>query len=385
MEPALVLVALVAVGVGAAAGVATERRRTARRLAQARDELGATRASLQSVERSSAEERAVQDLTLSSMQDGVLLLDSDGTTAYANPSLDRLLGSRPAGVASLFPLALREAVTAAKDEGTPGSVLFESGGPPRWLRVQTTPAGDDGSVLVVVRDVTEARRLDAIRRDVVANASHELKTPAASIQVAAETLLQAAEDDPAAVPRFAQQLEREAIRLSRIVADLLDLSRLEAGSDLNELVHLEALVREEAQRYEGQAEQAGVTLEVRTDGPASVRASARDLSLLVRNLVDNAIRYTREGGSVRVEVGSGPPGYVAVRVHDDGVGIPQRDLPRIFERFYRVDRARARETGGTGLGLAIVKHVAENHGGSVHVRSELGGGTTFEVALPLAR
>jgi two-component system sensor histidine kinase SenX3 len=260
---------------------------------------------------------------------------------------------------------------------------LEIGTPSRWLRATASPAGPDGSVVVVVADVTEARRLDVVRRDFVANASHELKTPVASIQAAAETLLDVWQEDPEAVPRFAGQLEREAIRLSRIVADLLDLSRLESGSELDDEVHLDAIVREETERFADAAETVG--LHVHVDAPAVpiVRGSRKDLSLLVRNLLDNAIRYTKAGGTIDAAVGA-EDGWVVLRVADTGIGIPTKELPRVFERFYRVDRARSRETGGTGLGLAIVKHVSENHGGSVRVRSELGRGTTFDVRLPRA-
>jgi two-component system sensor histidine kinase SenX3 len=190
-------------------------------------------------------------------------------------------------------------------------------------------------------------------------------------------------DDPEAVPRFASQLEREAVRLSRIVADLLDLSRLESGSSLDELVSLGAAVREEGQRLKVTAEHARVTLEIGIEGEEPVRGSQRDLALLARNLIDNAIRYSHEGGEVVVQVDSDGE-EVTLRVSDKGIGIPSRDIDRIFERFYRVDRARSRETGGTGLGLAIVKHVVENHGGRLEVESELGRGTTFRASLTAA-
>ena len=259
---------------------------------------------------------------------------------------------------------------------------IETGAPTRWLRVTATPAGTDGSVLAVIADVTEARRLDAVRRDFVANASHELKTPAASIQAAAETLLHVWQEDPAAVPRFAEQLEREAVRLSRIVADLLDLSRLESGSELQENVRLDVLVREETSRFEDAAVEAGLTMDIDVALVPPIRGSGRDLSLLVRNLLDNAIRYTKADGTITAAVAA-DNGSVVLRVIDTGSGIPSKDLTRVFERFYRVDRARSRETGGTGLGLAIVRHVAENHGGTVTVTSELGRGSTFEVRLPV--
>ncbi len=329
----------------------------------------------------SREEQRVRDLIFSSMQEGVLLVGDDGRVAFSNQALVRHLGARPGSIWTLFPLGLREAVDRVSRTRAPMSVEVEIGAPTRWLRGTVVPATEGSSVLVVVRDVTEARRLEAVRRDFVANASHELKTPASSIQATAETIVRAATDDPAVLPRFAEQLEREAIRLSRIVADLLDLSRLESGSDLAELVRLDAIVREEVARHEEAAERAGVTIELDATS-ADVRGSGRDLALLVRNLVDNAVRYTKPGGRVEIAVVGGAEGRVALKVDDTGVGIPSRDLGRIFERFYRVDRARSRETGGTGLGLAIVKHVAENHGGTVEVESELGRGTCVEVHLP---
>ncbi len=311
-----------------------------------------------------------------------MLFDRKGATVFTNEAVRRHLGRVPASVESLLPL---EVQGAAKRAGYTGAVVrttAETGAPSRSLRATASPVGDDGAVLVVIQDVTEAGRIEAIRRDFVANASHELKTPAASIRAAAETLRNAADDDPPAVTRFAEQLEREALRLSRIVEDLLDLSRLESGSELGERVRLDAIVGEDSRRFREQATAAGLTLDVDFPDVPSVRGSARDLSLLVRNLVDNAIRYTKAGGKVKVAVAT-DDGGVRLEVADTGVGIPARDLSRIFERFYRVDRAGSRETGGTGLGLAIVKHVAENHGGGVSVESELGRGTTFTVRLPV--
>jgi signal transduction histidine kinase len=281
---------------------------------------------------------------------------------------------------ALLPLGLRRLAERAATAQAVLTVEVETGSPARTLRGFAAPARE-GSVVLVIRDITETRRLDRVRRDFVANASHELKTPAASIQAAAETIRTAAAEDPSVIPRFASQLEREAARLSRIVSDLLDLSRLESGSVLDEAVALDAIVRDEGERFEDPAAEAGVGLSVAAAAVPRVRGSARDLALLVRNLVDNAIRYTPPGGKVHVEL-TADGADVVLAVADTGLGIPHRDLPRIFERFYRVDRARSRETGGTGLGLSIVKHVAENLGGRVEVTSELGQGTRFEVRLP---
>lgn len=365
----------VAIAVAALVAAARERSR-ARGAISAGNEAAAE---LQARLERSESERVPATTILTSMQEGVVLFGPDGATGFANAAAERHLGVRPSSIDAL-PLGLQRIARRAADERTALVTEAETGAPTRVLRGSAIPT-DDGSVVLVVRDVTETRRLDQVRRDFVANASHELKTPAASIQAAAETIRTAASEDPSVVPRFAAQLEREAARLSRIVSDLLDLSRLESGSALDESVALDAIVRDEGERFEAPAAEAGVGLSVRADGIPRVRGSSRDLALLVRNLVDNAIRYTRPGGHVDVDLTS-DDGEVVLAIVDSGLGIPSRDLPRIFERFYRVDRARSRETGGTGLGLSIVKHVAENHGGRVEVTSELGQGTRFEVRLP---
>ena len=375
--------AIVAVPAVAAAAVAFLGWRRTARAARAYEERAlAAEAIGREQQLDALEDRRVRDLTLSTMHEGVLLIGSDARVAFANDAIHRHLPSAPASLDAVLPFSLRTAIEDSRERRAPNSVLVETGVPTRWLRVTITPAAD-GATLVVIRDVTQQRQLESMRRDFVANASHELKTPAATIQAAAETLRHVVEDDPDAVPRFAMQLEREAIRLSRIVADLLDLSRLESGSSLDDLVSLGAAAREEGQRLEEAAAAAGVTVEVEASGERPVRGSQKDLALLVRNLVDNAIRYSHEGSQVRVDIDS-EGDDVTVRVKDTGIGIPSKDIPRIFERFYRVDRARSRNTGGTGLGLAIVKHVVENHGGTMEVDSELGRGTTFTIRFPAA-
>jgi two-component system sensor histidine kinase SenX3 len=375
------VIALVAVALGGSLGAWLGWRSRTASIADVRRRAGQLEEDLDASRVQAEETRRIQDLTLGSMQEGVLLLDGGWRTVFANEALERHLGTRPEALAQLFPVGIREMVRRVADARSTETTEFDTGAPTRWLRVTATPAGSDGSVLVVVTDITETRRIEAVRRDFVANASHELKTPAASIQAGAETLRHAIGDDPVAATRFAAQLERDAIRLSRIISDLLDLSRLEAGSDLAERVRLDALVVEEAGASRVHAADGQLALEVEAVEPVVVAGSARDLSLLVRNLVDNAIRHTPPGGTIDVRL-AGRDGEAVLSVTDTGVGIPSRDLPRIFERFYRVDRARSRETGGTGLGLAIVKHVVENHGGSIEVSSELGRGTTFEVRLP---
>ncbi len=221
-----------------------------------------------------------------------------------------------------------------------------------------------------------------MRRDFVADASHELKTPVASIQAVAETLMVAIEEDPVAAKRFAQQLHSTAGRLAQIVADLLDLSRVESEQPVNMRdVDLARLASKEVDRISDQAEVAGIDL--KTDLMSVVaRASRKDLRLAVRNLLENALQYTPKGGTITVATKRSADS-ATIAVSDTGKGIPSRDLPRIFERFYRVDDARNRESGGTGLGLAIVRNVVEMHGGAVSVESELGRGSTFTIALPI--
>jgi signal transduction histidine kinase len=240
----------------------------------------------------------------------------------------------------------------------------------------------DGAVVLVARDVTSERQLDRIRRDFVANASHELKTPVASILALAETLSEGAGQDPDTAGRFLSHLEQEANRLSRLVGDLLDLSRLEGEARERTTVDLGEVVSEEADRLRARAEGAGIRLVVEAPEPVGVSGSKGDLGLLVHNLLDNAIQYSPDGGEVRASVRVRED-RAELRVTDTGIGISSRDLDRVFERFYRADPARSRATGGTGLGLSIVRHVAESHSGDVLARSVLGAGSTFIVRLPL--
>jgi signal transduction histidine kinase len=316
----------------------------------------------------------------------VLLVDPQENVEYANLSARVLLGHEPQSLATIVPQTLRHIVEGARENGSAREEEMEMGQPLRVVRASAVPVGSDtqgGTVLLVLRDVTEARRVEAMRRDFVANASHELKTPVAAITAAAETIREALQDDPEGARRFADRLFGDASRLTRIVGDLLDLSKLEAERPPRDRVRLDLVAAEEAERFMFPAEAASLTLDVSTETPVTVLGSAASLALLVRNLLDNAIRYTRPSGHVSVLVTRRESDAV-LEVADTGMGIPSRHLPRIFERFYRVDPARSRETGGTGLGLAIVKHVAEQLEGRVEAESELGRGSTFRVVLPLA-
>jgi len=257
---------------------------------------------------------------------------------------------------------------------------LEHGAPVRTLRAAAVLFPADKRVLVTITDVTASNRMEAIRRDFVAAASHELKTPVASILASAEALGLALSRDPASAARFAVQVERSARQLAKLVSDLLDLSRVESSSMESEPVAVGPMVESEVARVKAAVAEAEIALSVEA-APVVVVGSRPDLALAVRNLLDNAIRHTPRGGSISVTV-SADDGRCYITVADTGEGIPRRELPRIFERFYRVDTARSRTTGGTGLGLAIVKHVADGHRGEVSVESELGVGSRFRIDLP---
>lgn len=329
-----------------------------------------------------AEDRRTRELILAAMAEGVALVSDDDSIQYLNPAAERILAIPSRADGGIATPLVRSLVSKARKTVGAAEEQFEIGHPPRVVRASAIPVDSLGRMLLVVRDVTESARVEGIRKDFAAAASHELKTPVASIRAAAETLRDAVQTDPAASRRFADQLFRDSERLSRIVADLLDLSRLESERPRIEPIRLDSLAREEAERFDDAAQRRGIHLEIHADGPVELEGSGKDLALAIRNLLDNAVEYTRAGGTVTVEVMAGD-GHGALVVRDSGVGIPAKDLPRIFERFYRVDRARSRSTGGTGLGLALVKHVAEEHGGTVEVSSELGRGSTFRLVLPL--
>jgi two-component system, OmpR family, sensor histidine kinase SenX3 len=333
-----------------------------------------------------ATEVSARDTVLSAMTEGVVLFAPDGAVAYANDAAREILGRRFGSAQEVTPAVLRDAVLEAhnhaKIAGEPIIRQFETAR--AVVEASVVPSHPAGTVVVVARDVTAARRVERLRRDFVANASHELKTPVASILAIAETLRHAVAEDTDAAERFLARLESEANRLSRLVRDLLELSRLEGEFHEPAAVRLDDVVRTETERLRPRAESAGLSLVVERLEPLEVEGSDADLALLVHNLVDNAIRYTEEGGRIRVALAF-DAGMAEIGVDDTGIGIPSRDLDRVFERFYRVDPARSRETGGTGLGLSIVRHVAGSHGGEVRVESVLGAGSTFSVRLPARR
>jgi signal transduction histidine kinase len=334
--------------------------------------------------RDAEEELAARDAVLSAMSEGVLLFDPAGRLVYANRAAGALLGQRLDAAADVSPQLLRDAIRDVRADRASGpsepiTRQFETGD--AVVEATVLPAPPLGTV-VVLRDVTSARSVDRLRRDFVANASHELKTPVASILALSGVLRAAAADDPAAVSHFLVRLEKEAGRLASLVTDLLELSRLEVGAPARAEVRLDLVLKAEAERLRGRVEAAGLRMRVAASGPVVVLGSESDLAHLVHNLVDNAVRYTPGGGEIETMVRRDNRA-AELTIRDTGIGIPAADLDRIFERFYRVDVARSRATGGTGLGLSIVRNVAEAHGGVVRVRSVLGAGSTFTVRLPL--
>jgi len=247
-------------------------------------------------------------------------------------------------------------------------------------------ASDSGLVLVLAEDQTESRRVEEVRRDFVANVSHELKTPVGALALLAETVEDAA-DDPEAVRRFAGRMRYEAARLTSLVKDLITLSRIQAAEPVPDpvTVELDDVVSEALDRCRMKAGARGIELVAATERGLAVLGDEDLLVTALRNLLENAVDYSPEHTRVLVSTKRAAGGIVEISVADQGIGIPERDRERIFERFYRVDPARSRATGGTGLGLAIVKHVTAAHGGNVRVWSEVGAGSTFTLRLPLLR
>jgi two-component system sensor histidine kinase SenX3 len=255
-------------------------------------------------------------------------------------------------------------------------------GATQYVSARVAPLGSQ-LVLVLVEDRTRERRIDAIRRDFTVNVSHELKTPIGALILLADAVSEAS-DDPEAVQRFSGRMRIEASRLSRLVKEIIELSRLQGDDPLENPgpVDISAVVEQAVDRCRVDAEDREINLVVKTDPALEVMGSEDQLAIAIGNLVENAVNYSPDG--TRVAVAAHPIGdLVEITVSDQGVGIPSSELERIFERFYRVDRARSRETGGTGLGLSIVKHIASIHGGDVRVWSVEGQGSTFTVRLPL--
>jgi two-component system, OmpR family, phosphate regulon sensor histidine kinase PhoR len=339
-----------------------------------------------------ARDRARTEAILAAMEDGVLAVDHRGVVLLANDSLRRSLHlPDPLGRHSLEVVRQREVADLLQDvlrSGERRQTEVEMRHPRRVFALTGVPfPGDSGTphgAVLTFHDVTERRRVDQIRRDFVANASHELRTPLTSIRGFVEALEDGAVSEPGTATRFLGKIRTHADRMAALVEDLLELSRVESGARpprLEEVAPSE--VAEDVCSFFGDlAARKRIDLACRDLGALKVTTDPERLRRILDNLVDNAIKYTPEGGHVVLSTSPGDQGGVLCEVSDDGPGISPEHLPRIFERFYRVDKARSRELGGTGLGLAIVRHLAEGMGASVTVASEVGVGSRFRVSLP---
>ena len=330
--------------------------------------------------------------TMASMSEGVLVTDRQGRVKIVNPAFRDLFGlPADADAATVLELVrqprLTDLIAASLQSGNGGATELELLEPePRSLTLLSSPLAAGEGLVVVARDVTEAERLSRTRKDFVANVSHELKTPLAAIRGYAETLVDGAVDERDTALRFSTRILDQCRRLGDLLDDLLTLSRLEGTEPFRavERVDLREIAAEAVEMVAAAAATRSVTVRVPDGLPLVVEGDADGLLRLLANLLDNAIKYNRPGGGVEIRLAE-REGQAALEVVDTGIGISASHVARIFERFYRVDKGRAREEGGTGLGLAIVKHVAQAHQGRVEVESEPGTGSTFRVLLPMTR
>jgi two-component system, OmpR family, phosphate regulon sensor histidine kinase PhoR len=324
---------------------------------------------------------------LNSMQDAVIAVSADDRVQWANQTMDKLVPQHTRKNAPLvetvrdpdFLMAVRGASEARKVfTARAGSIV-----PGRAFDVTAAPMPGGGAV-AVLRDLTETERIEKTRRDFIANVSHELRTPLTSIQGYTETLLDSAPEDNHS-REFLEIIRKSALRMSRLTEDLLTLARVESGEqrfDIQPTTPAD-LLQEAVQSFREIARAQNVDLKVEDNATAQVGADPEAIHQVFSNLVDNALKYGASGGKV-VLGARALPGGVEFYVQDLGPGVPSEHLPRLFERFYRVDKARSRESGGTGLGLAIAKHIVLAHGGSIRAQSELNHGSTFLFTLPLA-
>lgn len=351
-----------------------------------------------------SEDRAQLLAMLTAMVEGVMVLDSKGQVLLINPALERMFGlhSQPARGRPYWELIRHPdlndltARVLERRTGQTGELSLALSG--RTLRVEVSVAGGrrehEACVVLVFHDITDLRRLETVRKDFVANVSHELRTPLTSIKGYVEALLDGAKDDPETMAKFLDIILRQSNRLNLILDDLLQLSQIESGVALfkRDLVSPGNVVERSLAIIQPLADKKGhrMHLEVAEGLPGVIGDEDRLVQVLT-NLLDNAVKYTPDGGTITVRLQALEPtpgaevGSIELSVADTGIGIPEGDRPRVFERFYRVDKARSRELGGTGLGLAIVKHIVEQHDGQVWVEGNQPAGSRFVVRLPAAR
>jgi two-component system, OmpR family, phosphate regulon sensor histidine kinase PhoR len=323
---------------------------------------------------------------LDQLTDGVLIADADGRVQFANPAAGKLFGtSNPTQQSVAQVVRSHQVIEAWKRCQQTRQLQIESveiSTRKQYLQIIVIPDRHEGGSLLLAQDLTQVRKLEAVRRDFISNVSHELRTPLASLKALTETLQGGALADPEAGPRFLDRIHTEVDALTQMTQELLDLSRIESGQvQLNfESISSRKLLYSAADRMKAQAERANLKLDVTIeDGLPDIKVDKGRLEQVLVNLIHNAVKFTMPGGQISL-VAESVPGGVRCAVRDSGVGIPSESLSRIFERFYRVDSSR---TGsGTGLGLSISKHIIEAHGGKIWAESEEGRGSTFYVLLP---
>lgn len=340
------------------------------------------------------QKQAEQQALFNSMSEGVLVLDAGGRIQLVNQSLQHLFrlskDVRGQTIMEAFRLQeIAEVIRRVQQERVVSGLELELPGmDERWLQVNAAAVldreGAQHGAILVFHDLTRLKQLENTRQEFVANVSHELRTPLSLIKGFVETLLEGAKDDPELAVKFLDTIEKHTDRLTYLIEDLLTISRLESGGTVMNFQPLD--LREGVARalddLKSRADEKQVTVANQIPVGLWAKADAERLHQVFCNLIENAIKYGRPGGRVSVGARETAEGTVEAWVRDDGPGIPPESCERVFERFYRVDRARARDTGGTGLGLAIVKHIVQAHGGEVWVRSELGEGATFFLTLP---
>jgi len=341
-----------------------------------------------------AQVQAQQQAVFNSMVEGVLVLDGADRIQLVNQSLQRLFSLtgdvRGQTIIEAFRLPeLAALVRHLHKERTLESCTLELPGmEERWVEVNAAAVPDrEGAqhgAILVFHDLTRIKQLERTRQEFVANVSHELRTPLSLIKGFVETLLEGAKNDPEKATRFLQTIEKHADRLTFLIEDLLTISRLESGQIVMNLHAVD--LHEETQRVledlRSRADEKSIRLDNSVPAGLTAQADADRLQQVLFNLVENAIKYGCNEGCMTVGGKEAADGKIELWVRDDGPGIPAESRERVFERFYRVDRARSRETGGTGLGLSIVKHIVQAHGGEVWVKSDVGTGTTFHFTLP---
>ncbi|MFY7819836.1 MAG: sensor histidine kinase [Rhodoluna sp.] len=320
---------------------------------------------------------------LEALQTAAVVVDDSNVMVQATSAAEEFGLQRDRALIELELLSLIDLARSTKSsQRVEGAINVGGRAAKVWVLATAAPLGS-GYVILTLEDRTEARRLDETRRDFVANISHELKTPIGAIGLLAETL-QGATDDPEAVLKFASSLQREASRLGHIVQEIIELSRLQAATEVKNSAQcrLADLISDSLERVRILADSKNMRLVADLDDSILIEVSYEQIATAITNLFENAINYSDPGGQVGISL-KRADNFAEIVVTDSGVGIALEDQARIFERFYRVDASRSRETGGTGLGLAIVKHIALNHGGEISVFSKPGLGSTFTLTLPL--